>query len=62
MLVDLTAVCMVEGFSNPTWVMQADRVLKEIGKEKAREYFEVHNQRVLQQEAQIKQPHTVVGF
>lgn len=37
-LQDLTAVCMIEGFNNPNWMMQADRVLKEIGKEKAQEY------------------------
>jgi len=38
---DLTAVCMIEGFNNPNWMMQADRVLKEIGKEKAQEYCKV---------------------
>ncbi|PFX33618.1 mitochondrial import receptor subunit TOM70-like [Stylophora pistillata] len=38
-LQDLTAVCMIEGFNNPNWMMQADRVLKEIGKEKAQEYY-----------------------
>ena len=32
---------MIEGFSNPNWMMQADRVLKEIGKEKAQEYYKV---------------------
>lgn len=36
---DLTAVCMIEGFNNPNWMVQADRVLKEIGKEKAQEYY-----------------------
>ena len=41
-IVDLTAVCMIEGFNNPNWMMQADRVLKEIGKEKAEEYYKVH--------------------
>lgn len=38
-LQDLTAVCMIEGFNNPNWMVQADRVLKEIGKEKAQEYY-----------------------
>ncbi|KAL9964039.1 hypothetical protein ACROYT_G027613 [Oculina patagonica] len=38
-LQDLTAVCMIEGFNNPNWMLQADRVLKEIGKEKAQEYY-----------------------
>ena len=32
---------MIEGFNNPNWMMQADRVLKEIGKEKAQEYYKV---------------------
>lgn len=32
---------MIEGFNNPNWMMQADRVLKEIGKEKAQEYCKV---------------------
>lgn len=32
---------MIEGFNNPSWMMQADRVLKEIGKEKAQEYCKV---------------------
>ena len=40
-LADLTAVCMIEGFNNPNWMLQADRVLKEIGKEKAQEYYKV---------------------
>ncbi|XP_015765073.1 PREDICTED: mitochondrial import receptor subunit TOM70-like [Acropora digitifera] len=39
LFVDLTAVCMIEGFNNPNWMVQADRVLKEIGKEKAQEYY-----------------------
>ncbi|KAJ7378009.1 Mitochondrial import receptor subunit TOM70 [Desmophyllum pertusum] len=38
-LQDLTAVCMIEGFNNPNWMLQADRVLKEIGKEKAQECY-----------------------
>lgn len=38
-LQDLTAVCMIEGFNNPNWMLQADRVLKEIGREKAQEYY-----------------------
>ena len=37
---DLTAVCILEGFSNPNWMEQADRVLKDVGKEKAKEYYE----------------------
>ena len=41
LFVDLTAVCMIEGFNNPNWMVQADRVLKEIGKEKAQEYYKV---------------------
>ena len=41
LFVDLTAVCMIEGFNNPNWLVQADRVLKEIGKEKAQEYYKV---------------------
>lgn len=41
LFVDLTAVCMIEGFNNPNWMVQADRVLKEIGKEKAEEYYKV---------------------
>ena len=32
---------MIEGFNNPNWMLQADRVLKEIGKEKAQEYYKV---------------------
>ena len=32
---------MIEGFNNPDWMFQADRVLKEIGKEKAQEYYKV---------------------
>ena len=32
---------MIEGFNNPNWMVQADRVLKEIGKEKAQEYYKV---------------------
>ena len=32
---------MMEGFNNPNWLVQADRVLKEIGKEKAQEYYKV---------------------
>ncbi|KAK3744769.1 hypothetical protein QZH41_013302 [Actinostola sp. cb2023] len=36
---DLTAVCLLEGFNNPDWMIHADRVLKSIGKEKAHEHF-----------------------
>ena len=32
---------MIEGFNNPNWMLQADRVLKEIGREKAQEYYKV---------------------
>ena len=32
---------MLEGFSNPSWMEQADRVLKDIGREKAKEYYKV---------------------
>jgi hypothetical protein len=39
--VDLTAVCLLEGFNNPDWMVHADRVLKSIGKEKAMEHFKV---------------------
>ncbi|XP_001637299.2 mitochondrial import receptor subunit TOM70 isoform X1 [Nematostella vectensis] len=38
-LQDLTAVCILEGFSNPSWMMHADRVLKDIGRQKAKEHF-----------------------
>lgn len=41
LLVDLTAVCLLEGFNNPDWMVHADRVLKSIGKEKAQEFFKV---------------------
>ncbi|KXJ11106.1 mitochondrial import receptor subunit TOM70 [Exaiptasia diaphana] len=38
-LQDLTAVCLLEGFNNPDWMVHADRVLKSIGKEKASTHF-----------------------
>lgn len=38
---DLTAVCLLEGFNNPDWMVHADRVLKSIGKEKASKHFKV---------------------
>ncbi|XP_031555205.1 mitochondrial import receptor subunit TOM70-like [Actinia tenebrosa] len=38
-LQDLTAVCLLEGFNNPDWMVHADRILKSIGKEKANEHF-----------------------
>lgn len=40
-VIDLTAVCLLEGFNNPDWMVHADRVLKSIGKEKASEHFKV---------------------
>ena len=42
---DVTAVCILEGFQNGVTLQSADRVLKELGKSKAKEALQVryHN-------------------
>uniref|UniRef100_A0A8C4NG68 Translocase of outer mitochondrial membrane 70 homolog A (S. cerevisiae) n=1 Tax=Eptatretus burgeri TaxID=7764 RepID=A0A8C4NG68_EPTBU len=38
-LEDITAVCILQGFTNQSSMLTADRILKEMGREKARETF-----------------------
>jgi import receptor subunit TOM70 len=38
---DLTAACLVEGFSNAATIENADSVLKKLGQRKAKEMFKV---------------------
>ncbi|XP_028401862.1 mitochondrial import receptor subunit TOM70-like [Dendronephthya gigantea] len=38
-LQDLTAVSMIEGLQNSSWMVQMDQILKQIGTEKAAEHF-----------------------
>ncbi|CAB4005281.1 Mitochondrial import receptor subunit TOM70 [Paramuricea clavata] len=38
-LQDLTAVSMIEGLQNSSWMVQMDEILKQIGTEKAAEHF-----------------------
>jgi import receptor subunit TOM70 len=38
---DVTAVCILESFHNQHSVLVADRVLKELGKQKAQEAYKV---------------------
>ena len=38
---DVTAVCILEGFQNGVTLQSADRVLKELGKSKAKEALQV---------------------
>ena len=38
---DVTAVCILEGFQNQSTLQMADRVLKALGKEKAKEELKV---------------------
>ena len=39
--VDVTAVCILESFENQQSLLMADRVLKELGKTKARDAYKV---------------------
>ena len=39
--VDVTAVCILESFENQQSLLMADRVLKELGKSKAKEAYKV---------------------
>ena len=41
---DVTAVCILEGFQNHTTLQTADRVLKELGKSKAKEALKVRTE------------------
>ena len=38
----MTAVCILEGFQNQATLQMADRVLKNLGKQKAKEALKVH--------------------
>ena len=38
---DVTAVCLLEGFQNQEFMIMADRILKEVGKELAAKYIKV---------------------
>lgn len=40
-LPDVTAVCILEAFQNQQSMLVADRVLKQLGKEKAKEKYKV---------------------
>lgn len=40
--VDVTAVCILEAFQNQQSMLLADKVLKQLGKEKAKEKYKVH--------------------
>lgn len=46
---DVTAVCILEAFQNQQSMLLADKVLKQLGKEKAKEKYKVfvHFQRLL---------------
>lgn len=39
--VDITAVCILEAFQNQQSMLLADKVLKQLGKEKAKEKYKV---------------------
>ena len=39
--IDVTATCILESFQNQQSLLMADRVLKELGKTKAKEAFKV---------------------
>lgn len=43
---DVTAVCILEAFQNQQSMLLADKVLKQLGKEKAKEKYKVHVQLV----------------
>ena len=38
---DVTSVCLIEGFQNQNFMMMADRILKEVGKDLAAERIKV---------------------
>lgn len=40
--VDVTAVCILEGFQNQQSMLLADKVLKQLGKEKAKDKYKVN--------------------
>ena len=40
-IIDVTALCILEGFQNPKSLMTADRVLKQLGQSKAKETYAV---------------------
>ena len=40
-IVDVTAVCILESFENQQSLLMADRVLKELGKTKAKDAYKV---------------------
>lgn len=41
MVLDVTAVCILEGFQNQNSMLLADKVLKLLGKEKAKDKYKV---------------------
>lgn len=41
--IDLTAVSMIEGMQNASWMGHMDEILKAIGNEKAQEHFKVRS-------------------
>lgn len=45
--VDVTAVCILEGFQNQQSMLLADKVLKQLGKEKAKDKYKVNAHNVL---------------
>lgn len=40
--IDVTAVCILEAFQNQQSMLLADKVLKQLGKEKAKDKYKVH--------------------
>lgn len=42
LFLDVTAVCILEGFQNQQSMLLADKVLKLLGKEKAKEKYKVN--------------------
>lgn len=38
---DVTSVCLIEGFQNQTFMLMADRILKEVGRDLAAERIKV---------------------
>jgi len=41
MLLDITAVCILENFANQQSLIMADRVLKDLGRARAKERYQV---------------------
>lgn len=61
-LPDVTAVCILESFQNPQTLVMAERVLKDLGKNKAKQAYQVNmSSRVHGKSSNIKIDTTLVN-